>query len=115
MFYLCKQHFGPISIDLYKTQKYRDIWGLKPNYVLIEFYINGGTWRYFRDTWSATLKYMLGVFFTPSIYLCSLFVLVEPNLADKIGNSLSPLLGHPIITLPARTTTTAAVAATTFG
>ena len=104
------------SRELYKTQKKGDIWGLEPNYVHIEFYTNGGTWRYFRDTWSATHKYMLGVFLPQAyIFFGSLFVLVEPNLADKIGNSLSPLLGHPIITLPARTTTTAAVAATTFG
>ena len=57
---------------------------------------------------------MLGVILPQAyIYVRVLFLLVEPNLADKIGKSLSLLLDHPIMMLPARTATAAAVAATT--
>ena len=55
----------------------------------LEFYTNVGYRRYFRDTWSATHKYMPGVKL-PQACVRVLFLLVEPNLADKIGNSFVP-------------------------
>ena len=58
----------------------------------LEFYTSIRYRRYFRDTRSATHNYRQD---DTSVLL----LLVELNLADKIGNGLSPLLGHPIITV----------------
>ena len=78
----------------------------------IGFHTDVGYRQYFRDARWATHKYRPGVKKTQA-YICVLFFVGRVEFGRQNCKQPVPLLGHPIITLPARTTT-AAVASTTW-